>query len=409
MLYYVERILVPYQVRDAQIQNRPRGNLSDLYPRWLGSRELLLRGRDPYSPEVTREIQDGFYGRPLDPSLPNDPPDEQRFAYPVYVALLLAPTVRLPFPVVQTAFLWLLVVLTAVSVFLWLGFLQWRPPSATALVFLILTLGSFAVVQGAKLQQLTLLVGFFLALSAALLARGQLFLSGVLAAITMIKPQLGLPLAGWFLLWSVCDWEKRRSWVMGFGSTMGALLAASQWLLPGWISRFMDGVAAYGNYAVGGGVLDLFLPPTVAKFVIALLVTIVAVLCWRSKNVSESSEEFQRLTALVLAVTVVVIPMIVPYNHVLLLPAVFVAVREWNSLRRDSRITGALSITTAVLVGWPWFAAALLTAVAMFVPAEQIQRAWTLPLFSPPLIPLSVAALQFAGVKLRGADKQGTS
>ena len=67
MWFYVQRVLVPYQKADAAAHGRPRGNLSDLYPRWLGARELLLHHRDPYSPEVTREIQIGYYGRPLDP------------------------------------------------------------------------------------------------------------------------------------------------------------------------------------------------------------------------------------------------------------------------------------------------------------------------------------------------------
>ena len=90
MWFYVNQILVPYQRADATAHQRPRGNLSDLYPRWYGSRELLLHHRNPYSPEVTSEIQVGYYGRPLDPSRAADPRDQQGFAYPVYVAFLLA-------------------------------------------------------------------------------------------------------------------------------------------------------------------------------------------------------------------------------------------------------------------------------------------------------------------------------
>jgi Glycosyltransferase family 87 len=205
MLFYVQRILIPYQQRDAELHNRPRGNLSDLYPRWLGARELLLHGRDPYSPEITREIQTGFYGRPLDPASPEDPMDEQRFVYPVYVAFLLTPTVGLSFDLVQTAFLWLLVVLTAASVPLWLEFLQWRLAAGGVLLAVLLVLGSFPVVQGVKLQQLSLLVGFLLALSAALLVRGHLFSSGILMAIAMIKPQLVIAVAGWLFLWAISD------------------------------------------------------------------------------------------------------------------------------------------------------------------------------------------------------------
>ncbi|HMK23336.1 MAG TPA: hypothetical protein VK466_13460, partial [Terriglobales bacterium] len=70
MWFYVDHILVPYQQADAVLHERPRGNLSDLYPRWLGTRELLLHHRNPYSPEITREIQEGYYGRPLDPNRP---------------------------------------------------------------------------------------------------------------------------------------------------------------------------------------------------------------------------------------------------------------------------------------------------------------------------------------------------
>ena len=53
---------------------------------WLGARELLRHGRNPYSAEITREIQQGYYGRPIDPrltALSNDPKDQQAFAYPV--------------------------------------------------------------------------------------------------------------------------------------------------------------------------------------------------------------------------------------------------------------------------------------------------------------------------------------
>ena len=70
--FYMDGILRTQQIADAAAQGTPRGNLSDLYPRWLGARELLLRGRNPYSPEMTREIQRGYYGRPLDPRLPGD-------------------------------------------------------------------------------------------------------------------------------------------------------------------------------------------------------------------------------------------------------------------------------------------------------------------------------------------------
>lgn len=131
MMLYLQRVVIPRQVADAAVHGRPRGNLSDMFPRWLGARELLLRGRDPYSAEVTREIQAGYYGHPLNPSRPDDPKDEQRFAYPVYVVFVLAPTVGLPFEIVQRGFFWIFLLITIASVPLWLRILKWRPPGWT--------------------------------------------------------------------------------------------------------------------------------------------------------------------------------------------------------------------------------------------------------------------------------------
>src|ERR1035437_10286228 len=48
------------------------------YPIWLTSRQWLREGRDPYSPELTREIQIGLLGRPLDSQFSTDPPHDYR-------------------------------------------------------------------------------------------------------------------------------------------------------------------------------------------------------------------------------------------------------------------------------------------------------------------------------------------
>jgi hypothetical protein len=53
---------------------------------------------------------------------------------------------------------WVLLGLTAGSVPIWLQFLQWRVPLWTQASIAVLTVGSLAVVQGLKLQQMTLAV-----------------------------------------------------------------------------------------------------------------------------------------------------------------------------------------------------------------------------------------------------------
>src|ERR1700730_14146268 len=331
MWFYVRCVLVPYQRADAAVNERPRGNLSDLYPRWLGAREFLLHHRDPSSPEVTREIQKGYSGRALDPDHAADPhadephanepktdepKDQQGFAYPVYVVFLLAPTVRLPFPVVQSSFRWLLLILTMMSVPLWLRVLRWRPPIAVTAILMTLTIGSFPVVQGFKLQQLSLLVGGLIAACAAALVAGYFSLAGFLLAVATIKPQLVVPMAGWLVLWAIGDWKQRWRFVASLCATAAVLFAASEYVLPGWIGRFRDAVAAYRQYTGGAGsLLDVLATPMLGRVIAAAAVITVTVLCWRFRRVTHDSVAFGVILALVLAVTLMILPTFAPYNQ----------------------------------------------------------------------------------------------
>jgi hypothetical protein len=399
MWFYVQRVLIPHQQSEAALYGVPRGNLSDLYPRWLGARELLLHGRDPYSAEVTREIQAGYYGRPLDPALPHDPRDEQGFAYPVYVVFLMAPTVTLPFEAVQTGFRWLLVILTGASVVLWLRTLRWKVSAETAAIIVVLTIGSFPVLQGVKLQQLSLLVAGLIAVSAMLLVEGHLFLAGVLLALATIKPQLALPIAAWFLLWALSDWRRRRNFWWGFSGTMAALVGGAEYFLPGWVSRFREAVAAYRRYNQGAdSVLDILITPQWGKGLAILTVVALALVAWQRRRAVAGSSSHNQVTALMLAATVVIIPKASPYNQVLLLPGILVVLQQGRELwsRRWGR--RAVVATCGLTLLCPWLAAFALFATSIFLPADSIQREWALPLYANMATPVAVVALLVSGL-----------
>ena len=63
LLVLVLLVLESVVVRESYTANYPGGN--DFYSRWAGARALLLEGRDPYSLEVTQEIQ---VAKGIDPS-----------------------------------------------------------------------------------------------------------------------------------------------------------------------------------------------------------------------------------------------------------------------------------------------------------------------------------------------------
>lgn len=394
MWIYVQLILIPHQRADEIAQQKPRGNLSDLYPRWLGARELLLHGRDPYSDEVTREIQIGYYGRPLDPSRPNDPKDQQAFAYPLYVVFLLAPTVGLPFAIVHAIFFWLLLLITAASVLLWLEAIGWRIHSVAKFVWMLLTLSCFPSVQGLKLQQLSLLVAALLAGTMCCLARRHFVWAGMLLALASIKPQLVALPALWLCIWVLGNWRERRRALWGFLLTIAALASAGEWLLPGWIGEFREACAAYYRYTGGGkSVLDIALTPTWGRVLAAMLVGVFLLLVWRVRRAREGSAEFQWSFSLALAVTLAVIPMFAPYNQLLLIPALMVTTRSIRDLLQKSLFSRFLVALTALAVFFPWIGALSLVTAWLLLPSAVVQRGWALPFYSTFAIPVAVLAL----------------
>ncbi len=380
--FYMNRILVAHQVAEATAHNRPRGNLSDLFPRWLGARELLLNHCNPYSAEVTQKIQQGYYGRILDRSNPDDPRDQQAFAYPVYVVFLLAPTVNLPFATVQTGFRWLLVALAVADVFLWLYILRWKASIRVKLVFIVLSLGWIPMVQGLKLQQLTLLVTALFGACGACLTAGWLGMAGVLLALSTIKPQLTWPLVLWLLIWAASDWKKRFRFFFGFGIVSVLLLVGAQFLLPGWISMFLDAVRQYRDYTRGEGLLTVLFG-TIAGNVLQLAAFAATGVClWRLRRESADSESFGRGFALVLALTLILLPMSALYNQVLLAPAILALVHIECSQDSAERLGRSARMVGGFLFVWPWVATAGLSLAYVWITPGLRAHIVQLPFYS---------------------------
>jgi hypothetical protein len=398
MWFYVDRILVGYQIADAAARERPRGNLSDLYPRWLGARELLLDHRNPYGDDITIEIQRGYYGRALDPARPNDPKDQQGFAYPVYVVFLLAPFVRFSFHSVQLVFYWTLIALTAISIGLWLRALRWRLPLLATASCVALTLGSFAAVQGIKLQQLSLLVAALLAGAVACVAGGYLFCGGVLVAAATIKPQLAWPLLAWLVAWAFYDWRNRRRFLFGFGLVMALLLGGAEIILPGWWRMFAHALGQYHRYTQNLSVL--LVPWEYSGILIAAAMLACGFFLWRIRGEPAESGNFGLATSLVLALTVLVVPMYAPYNQVLLLPSILVLVRDRTSFTSRSGGVRFLYLAAAFAVAWQWIASLSLSAAYLLGWRAWALSAWKVPFFATFSLPVFVFALILLDVQV---------
>jgi Glycosyltransferase family 87 len=299
--------------------------------------------------------------------------------------------------------------LTATSVWLWLRALRWRLPPMEVVICIVLMLGSFSAVQGIKLQQLSLLVAGLLAASAAATVGGSLFLAGTLLAFATIKPQLAWPLVVWLLLWAGSDWRARRKLVFGFSLVMASLLLGAEVILPGWWRMFAGAVERYRQYTHNQSVLEVILnqvlgPAASGTFgrIGALLIAAIAVLAsgsmvWNLRANRAETAELSRGTALVLALTVLVVPMYAPYNQVLLLPAILFLLRDRTFFASRSRGLRFGYVATIFGGTWQWIASFTLSIVYLAgFPAWAVSR-WQWPFFATFALPVLVFALIFFG------------
>jgi len=301
-------------------------SLNDLYPIWLGSRELLVHHRNPYSPELNTEIQAAFYGAALPPG------DYQQreccFAYPVYVSFLLAPGLATTFPSLSLAVLWLLALATAASVACWWA--ATRRGAVSVWWAILLVVVSPPVAQGLELRQLTLLVAALLSLSAVLARYNRYTLAGLALGCATIKPQMSLLPVAWMLLWTLNDWAERKKLIIGFISTVAVLLTAGEMVLPGWIPKFVAQLGYY-RHVTGGGMLDILYGRRTGLRLTFISAAGLLFVMWRRRAVSD----FMPTLAFLLAIELLIMPGLMSLlNLVLLIPGMFVLLQKYPAVYR---------------------------------------------------------------------------
>jgi len=99
------------------------------------------------------------------------------------------------------------------------------------------------------------------------------------------------------------------------------------------------------------------------------------------------------MTALVLAVTVLVAPKTSPYNHILLLPAVLLVARDWRTVWDRGCIARVAMVVATLILFWPWLAALLLTFLSRLSLTALVEKFWIAPLYTVLAIPVAVCAL----------------
>ncbi len=371
----------------------------DFYPIWLAASRWRVDRLDPYSAEMTREIQTGLFGRPLDARNPNDPSvDYRQFAYPAFTELLLWPSAFLRFSKLRIVLALVLPFFTVASLWLWLHALQWRIHPLWFAALVLLALCNYPVLEAVFAGQPGLIVGFLLASAALALRRNRLLLAGTLMSLTLIKPQMTLLATAYLLLWSLSNRSRMQFWA-GFVVTTLLLVGASLWIWPHWIEQWLKVLLGYHRYATPPLVTVLLgasLGAYIGPVAIVVLLGVSAGLAWQNRRATLDSLLFWLTLSLLLAITsVTLLPGQAIYDDVILLPGILLLLRYRRQLRDAGRISRTVLSIGALVLFWPWAAAFVLIVVRPWLPSEVFESSavFSLPIRTAASFPFAVLAL----------------
>ena len=414
MVYYHLGLFIP-RVLEVRAERGLGNGFSygdDFYPIWLTSRLTRAGERDLYRQEVTRKIQIGLFGRPLDANDPADPPADYRtFAYPAFADLLLWPSALVVFPTLRVILAVLLPLLTAASIWLWLFALRWpvRPLGLT--IFLVLALCNYPMLEAFFALQPGLIVGFLLACGIAALTKRQLLVAGILMSLTLIKPQMTLLANAYLLLWSASR-KGHAAFLAGFSATTLAMFGASILLWPHWVREWIAVISGYHRYAtpslaslLPGNILGGYL----GSFAIFVLLGVGGVLAWRGRLANSDSPDFWLTLSLLLAITsLTLLPGQAIYDHVILFPGILLIVRKTRQFLAAGRLPRSLLAIGAIVLFWPWLAAIVVIAIRPFLNPELFysNAVFALPIRTAASLPFAVLALLLCIVRVNSLKNQ---
>ena len=397
MSYYHLELLTP-RVEQARSNIGLGGGYAwggDFYPIWLTSRELLAHRRGPYSAEMTREIQSGLYGRPLSPSHPNDPPiSYRRFAYPLYTDLIFAPVAFFPFSLVRIGLAVLLPLSAALAVLAWIYALPHTLSKTQVALILILTLGSYPLLEALFAEQAGIFVATLLAAAVAAATSARYKTAGFLLALATMKPQMALPVILWLFIWTMPAWHRRKSLILTFLASEILLYGLGELLSPGWLLEWFHVLGEYSHYTAPALPSEI-LGSDLGTAVSCISLVIVAGVCWQLRHARSDSSDFTLAISSVLCVTVLAVQSAAAiYDYFLLFPVVL-AIWNWReSLRSQGHGSRILFNLAGALLLWQWTAASAVTVLGLMLPGARMS-AFTLrlPLFAILPLPFVLFAL----------------
>lgn len=327
---------------------------SDLQPVKIGIQATLQR-HDPYSAEVTQQIQRAYYGHTIAPS---DQTNQMAYVYPPHTAVVLAFLAPFQWETSRHIFLVLALLLTLVAVPVWIQVCGMQWGASSTFLAILGVMASWPTLWALRLQQPTLLVAALIAVACLLIRKGRDVEAALLLALATIKPQLIAILTLWLLVRAVS--LRRPRFLIVFTAATLLLLGIGTYLIPNGLSQW---ILAGTNLAHTDqrSTFTLILgdwPGRVANLVFA---AIVALYLWSLRKSKAGSPEFAAAISLALAATLTLMPtgLSMIYNQILLVPGCFVLMQSRPDRQNSGWVARLEELARGLVyafIGWGFLA-----------------------------------------------------
>ncbi len=238
----------------------PSGN--DFFVRWLGGREYLLHGTNPFDRSIAEQAQTAMFGHLARP----EDKDQAYFAYPLYTLYFFWPLSLLPYAWAQAIWMALLQFMLLGSTVLAIRLAGWQPPNW---LFWFTVFWGIFFYNGARailLGQFSILVGLALFLALWAIQQRRDGWAGLFLSVATIKPQMIFLVLVFLLVWALL--QQRWRLIGSFILSLLVLVASSMLLVPTWPLDFVRNAIAYSDYVAFGtpleNLLHYFFPAEVA-------------------------------------------------------------------------------------------------------------------------------------------------
>lgn len=331
----------------------PGGN--DFLARWVGAHYWVVKGVNPYDPQVSLAAQEMIYGRLADPAKGED---IAHFVYPLPAMIFFAPFGLLPYPIARAVWMTLLEISLPLLVLIGVELARWKP-SRKLLAFLMI----FSVVWYHGFR--SVIVGQFAVIEALLMAavllsiqRRQDSLAGVLLALSISKPQMSVLLIPFVLLWAARSrrWELIM-WTLG---AMTTLVVVSLALINDWPLLWLRQLIEYSDYTFNPtpvSILAGVIPVASRALTYGLTTLLLVYLLWEwVQAMGKGDRWFQWTSALTIVLTNLIPLRTATTHYVVLLPALCLIFCAWDERWGKKGIVLIIFSLSVILIGlWALF------------------------------------------------------